>query len=408
VVSQILAVVDEVNFGGAELSFFTLCRALARRCRVHLALYEGSLKNPSIQEWCRSLTNASVTLHTCAQPLYPGARRNLHHWLRRGASRELAELMDELQPDLVIVNLPTVERGQTVLDAARIARRPAPVWGYLHSAHLPTTTGARWRLRDALVPRQLRRFGQHLLTVSATAARDMSRRYGVAPAGILYPPVATAAGPLPPGERASRRAAAGLPEGFLIGTVGRVHFGHKGQDAALRVVARLNAAGCPGHLVVIGDGPDVHALGMLAKQLGIEERVSWLGWRGDAGELTAVLDALVITSRHEGMPLTALEAAAAQVPVVAYAIDGLTELLPAEFTVGYGDEIGLADTLGRLIRGDLDWPNELMSQRARAWSDPELAAEKFLGLIELAPAPLNRGDPSQSTFSKTPTAATRA
>lgn len=382
-VSRILFITDEVNYGGAELSFFTLCQAVARRCTVHLALYEGSLQNPSIRQWCESLTHGSVRLHRCPMPIYPGPRRNLHRWLRRGASRQLTQLLDELRPELAVVNLPTVERGQAVLDAAERARTPVLVWGYLHSAHRPTTMGARLRLRDMLVPGLLRRFNHRLLTVSSAASADLSRRYGLTPAGVLYPPVATFNGALSPVERARLRAAASLPNEFLLGTVGRVHMRHKGQDAALRVVARLQDQGHSVHLLVIGDGPDLGALGEMAQQLGIEKRVSCLGWRSDAGQLIRLLDGLVITSRHEGMPLTALEAAAGGVPVVGYGIDGLLELLPAPFRVSYGDERGLAETVGRLIRGELIWPAELMSRRARTWSDPERAADGLLRLIEL-------------------------
>lgn len=385
-VSRILLIMDEVNFGGAEMSLFTLCQALARRCTVHLVLYEGSLRNSSIREWCDSLEDASVTLHRCRTPLFLGPRRNLHRWLRRKASRQLAALIDEVHPDAVLVNLPVVERGQAALDAAELARTTVPVWGYLHSAHRPTTTGARLRIRDMLVPRLLRRFNNRLLTISVTASHDLSRRYGVAAAGIMYPPIPTYGERLTSSDRERLRAAAGLSNDFLLGIVGRVHLQHKGQDAALRVVGRLHTAGYPVHLVVIGDGPDVAALRVMAEQLRIASSVSCLGWRQDAGQLIPLLDAVVITSRHEGMPLTALQAAAAQVPVVGYGIDGLVELLPAEFRVRYGDEPALADTIGRMISGDLIWPAERMSQRARTWSDPERAANRLLDFVESAPA----------------------
>jgi glycosyltransferase involved in cell wall biosynthesis len=378
---------DQVSFGGAELSLFTLSRALAQRCAVHLALYEGSLHNASIRQWYESLTKASVNVHRCPMPLYPGPRRNLHPWLRRRPARYLAELMDEVRPDVVLANVPTVEHGQTVLDAAELARTPVDVWGYLHSAHHPTTAGARWRLRDMLVPRQLRRFKHRLLTVSESASKDMSRHYGVDPAAILYPPVVVIPDePELPTMRALWRAAAGLSDRFLLGIVGRVHFRHKGQDAAMRVVAQLHTAGYAVHLVVIGDGPDLTEVGNLAEQLRIPDRVSCLGWRPDANKLISLLDALVITSRHEGMPLTALEAAAARVPIVAYGIDGLNELLPPEFRVPYGDEVQLADTIARLMRGVLPWPANSMSLRARTWSNPEGAAERLLSILDRSKA----------------------
>jgi glycosyltransferase involved in cell wall biosynthesis len=382
-------IMDEVNFGGAELSFLTLSQALARRCDVHVAVDEQALANSSIRDWCALVTSASGSIHPCPVPIYPGPRRNLHRWLRRAASKYLENLMNEVQPQAAVVNLPTVERGQTAVDAAELARPRVRLWGYIHSAHLPTTTGARWRLRDVLVPRQLRRFKDRLLTVSAAASKDLAHRYGLAPAEVLYPPIITIDKPPSPVERAIARSAMTQADEFLLGIVGRVNFRHKGQDAAVRVVAQLSRNGTPVRLAVIGDGPDLAAVPRLAEQLGVRDRVTCLGWRPDAGRLIPVLDALLITSRHEGMPLIAMEAAAAEVPVIAYDIDGLTEFLPEPFRVPFGDEAGLAEIVARLLLHELSWPGELMRLRAREWSDPARAAEsllRFTGLLSSAGA----------------------
>jgi glycosyltransferase involved in cell wall biosynthesis len=78
---------------------------------------------------------------------------------------------------------------------------------------------------------------------------------------------------------------------------------------------------------VVGEGPLAAELQGLADRLGLQERVTFHGFRSDALALLADVDALVFTSDHEGTPMAALEAIAIGVPVVARAVGGLPELL---------------------------------------------------------------------------------
>jgi glycosyltransferase involved in cell wall biosynthesis len=383
VVLRVLLIMEEVKCGGAELSFFALCRALSQRCEAHLALYQGSLRNPSLRRLCDALVDTSVKVHPFDVPLNPGTFTNLHRRLRRSASSELASLIEAIRPDAILVNLPTVERGQAVVDAADLVTPRPPVWGFLHSANRPSLISAKLgRFRNLMVPGLLRRFDR-LLTVSAAGAQEISVRYRMSPPDILHPPIALPRRSGSERERSARRVAAGLPETFLLGIVGRVH-ADKGQDAAVRITARLLDAGLPLHLVVIGDGPNLAAIQHLARQLRIVDKVSFLGWRQDADELIPLLSAVIMPSKHEGMPLTALQAAGARVPVLGYAVDGLTELLPEGFKVPCGDEAALADVVAALIGGAKVWPREEMGQRAQEWSDPDDAAARLLSMLQSA------------------------
>ncbi len=380
---RLLLVMDEVNCGGAELSFFALCRGLAARANVHVALSAASLENPTIRAQWEGLRGTAVTLHPCRTRLHPGTVSLLHRRLRHAAASELAHLLQRVRPDFIVVNLPTVERGQPVLDAAeRTSPRP-PVWGFLHLPQKPSTIGAKLgKLRNLLVPRQLRRF-DGLLTVSSAGAREVAERYGMHAPEVLHPPAASIPGNSFLLDRTSRLVAEGLPTGvFLLGLVGRVQVHHKGHDAALRVLQRLVDVGLQVHLVVVGDGPDLETVRALANRLGLSNRVSFLGWRDDVGELIPLFNAVIMPSRFEGMPLVALQAAAARVPVAGYAVDGLAELLPPEFTAPPSDEAALAKTLVDLIRGSLSWPADELARRARSWSDPEEAAVRLLTILE--------------------------
>jgi glycosyltransferase involved in cell wall biosynthesis len=120
------------------------------------------------------------------------------------------------------------------------------------------------------------------------------------------------------------RAELGLaPEAPVVGAVARLA-GQKRLDRLLRVVARLpDAVRC----IVAGDGPDGPDLRELARSLGVEDRVRFLGHREDVGDVLDALDLFLLTSDREGMSNSMLEALAAGVPVVSTPVSGAREAL---------------------------------------------------------------------------------
>ncbi|MFV2004926.1 MAG: glycosyltransferase [Gammaproteobacteria bacterium] len=78
---------------------------------------------------------------------------------------------------------------------------------------------------------------------------------------------------------------------------------------------------------IFGDGPLRDELEDLSKQLGTSSIVTFEGHCEDIyGELRE-LDALLITSDHEGLPMVLLEAIALEIPVIAHAVGGITKVL---------------------------------------------------------------------------------
>jgi glycosyltransferase involved in cell wall biosynthesis len=79
--------------------------------------------------------------------------------------------------------------------------------------------------------------------------------------------------------------------------------------------------------LVIGDGPDAQRLGALARELGVDANVQFVGKRADVNDLLATARVFLLTSRWEGLSIAMLEAmAAGAVPVVA-AVGDLGDLL---------------------------------------------------------------------------------
>jgi glycosyltransferase involved in cell wall biosynthesis len=128
--------------------------------------------------------------------------------------------------------------------------------------------------------------------------------------------------------------------------------------------------------VIVGDGPDRGAVEAEVRRLGLEDRVQLAGERGDVAELLASSDVFVLSSRSEGLPVSVLEAMAAELPVVASRVGGLAELVVEGETgllVPPGDQTALSEALGRLV-GDGELRRKLgAAGRARAESSFDLS-----------------------------------
>lgn len=107
----------------------------------------------------------------------------------------------------------------------------------------------------------------------------------------------------------------GLCHKYVIGHVGRFHYS-KNHEYLLRVFARLcvrsqNNGGRSDRdyaLLLLGEGAGMETAGSLAKELGIENRVHFLGSHGDIYRYYQAMDYFVYPSRFEGLPGTVIEA----------------------------------------------------------------------------------------------------
>lgn len=111
-------------------------------------------------------------------------------------------------------------------------------------------------------------------------------------------------------------------------------------------------------LAVIGDGPDRAALEAQANELGLANKVVFMGYRSqsDVATFLGETDILVLPSFAEGVPVVLMEAMAAQVPVVTTRIAGIPELVEHE-TSGLLAPPGNMKELQQAIEKLLNNPN---------------------------------------------------
>jgi glycosyltransferase involved in cell wall biosynthesis len=101
------------------------------------------------------------------------------------------------------------------------------------------------------------------------------------------------------------------------------------------------------HFVFAGAGPLLERMKSLAAQLGVANRVHFLGARYDVPVLLKAARALVLPSSQEGLPRSVLEALSMGTPVIGSRIRGTTELLEqrAGLLVNVGDIEGLRNAM---------------------------------------------------------------
>jgi glycosyltransferase involved in cell wall biosynthesis len=141
-----------------------------------------------------------------------------------------------------------------------------------------------------------------------------------------------------------------------IAVLGRVR-ASKGQQDAVRALARMHRADAVLDVVGDGDPRDVEALRVLAARLGVAGRVALHGGRADPVSWLDRADVVVVGSRDEAFGRVAVEAMKRGRPVVGAARAGTAELVrDGETGRSYvpGDVLGLARALDDLLADDAE------------------------------------------------------
>jgi glycosyltransferase involved in cell wall biosynthesis len=138
--------------------------------------------------------------------------------------------------------------------------------------------------------------------------------------GIDMQPYETANGP-----RARRELGLGDSD-LLVGAIGRLA-PQKGFIHLVRAMPALAASVPSVRLAIVGEGPLQNELEKEAIQLGVRDRIHFVGFRRDVPDLLAAFDVFALPSLWEGLSISLIEALAAGKPIVATDIDGNREVI---------------------------------------------------------------------------------
>lgn len=263
----------------------------------------------------------------------------------------LCRLLDDLQPEIVHTHSSKAGvLGRTASMATGIGRR----------IHTPHTFAFLFEALFGPLKRKLfRSLEAHLagatariVAVSHSEAATFRKSGVVSPERVAVVPNGIAPAPwldCAPADLSTFGLDRSRPTAAVIGLM----YPAKGQDLAL---AALAESGCEDlQLLIAGPGSWKPELEQMARDLGVSQRVAFLGPRRDVPALLAAVDLLLLPSRWEGMPYIVLEAMASALPVVATPVDGARDLVRDGETGFLADAISsaaLCAALGRVLSLD--------------------------------------------------------
>jgi glycosyltransferase involved in cell wall biosynthesis len=324
---RVLFVVPDLEVGGAERHLLALAQ------RLDPARFQPSVV--CIGQEGR-LFDDLIRARVPARALHLDGRRNALRALAR-----LVAIMRSSRPDLVVAR---------AYNAELLGRLAARLAGVRHSAvwvHQSQDLRPRGRVR-VLSDRLLDRWTDAYLGVTSAQTDYLTRVLGH-PAGkvrIVENGVDPAAFRVD--DDPAMRHELGLdPDDPVVAIVARLR--PEKDHRTFLAAARLVSARLPRTtFLVVGDGPEAGALEQLRDDLGLADRVRFLGDHRDVDRVMRAANVVALSSVHEASPMVVLEAMACGRPVVSTDVGGVSQQVSdgvTGFLVPAGDPSALADRL---------------------------------------------------------------
>jgi glycosyltransferase involved in cell wall biosynthesis len=321
---RILYLITRAELGGAQSHLLQLVRAAAGEHEVTVATGEEG----AICEQARALSAKVIVLRHL--------RHEPHPWHDLAGLAEICRMIRGEHPD--VLHAHSGKAGLLGRIAAKICGVPA-----VYTAHgfAFTDEAPRWTRAAALIGEWIAaRTGATTIAVSEGECR-LAMRHRISSLSrmvVVHNGCETLAHTARPEHQPP-----------IIVMVARFA-PPKRQDVLLRAFSNVSEIA---QLWLVGDGPQLESARSLATELGIADKVTFLGARCDVPQLLAQAHVATLISEHEGFGLSLIEAMSAGLPVVASDVGGVREIvLPNEtgYLVANGDEGALVTALRRLIQ----------------------------------------------------------
>jgi glycosyltransferase involved in cell wall biosynthesis len=322
--TRVLYINQTGQVSGAERSLLAMIESVRPAVDPVLACPAGELTDAAhelgVATTPISGTLASFRLH----PLHTS--RGLYEIGR--SALQVRAAVGRLRPDLVHAN---TTRASLLAVLARHRHRPpivAHIRDWAPDGRLP-------RLVDGLVGRRA-----DAVVANSTTVGDQFREVPLRrPLRVIHNAVDLARFDPAVCDGAAVRRELGVPaERIVLSVIGQLA-PIKGQDDAIEILAGLLGAGVDAELLLVGtakftapgaslDNEDFErGLHRRAAELGVAERVRFLGERGDVPDVLAATDLMLMPFWREGFGRVAIEAMALGVPVAAAAVGGPLDIV---------------------------------------------------------------------------------
>ena len=245
-------------------------------------------------------------------------------WTRLQEIRRLWKILQRFQPDVVHCHL-----FRATLVGAPLAKA-ASVPVVLETYHGREAWRQGTLKGNFVVDRFVSHYVDRIIAVSEAAAHFLVEAKGIPEQKITVIPNGRnlrTFTPSNPQHGTAIRRQLRIPETApLLGVVGRLE-AQKGHCFLLEALPLILAEFPDTRLLLVGEGRLQSALEAQVEQLGVRDAVIFAGFQRDVPSYIDVMDVMILPSLHEGMPLTAIEAAAMAKPMVATAVDGTVEVV---------------------------------------------------------------------------------
>ncbi len=310
---RVVHVVKVKGIAGAENHLLTLLPGLqARDLDIHLIYLHNP--NQPVEEFYAAATAAGIPTQKCV----------IHGSADPFLTNRLMGTFQQLKPDII----------HTHLLHADLYGIPA-AWGLKLRGKRPRVVSSKHNDDQFRLGRTQRALNHQLwrMTDKGIAISEAVRRFSIEVEGAAPEKIETIHYGLKPltGDPLARRKAAReklnlAPEAVVIGVTCRL-VEQKGLVYGLEAFAQAAQNRPEAQLIITGDGPLRASLEAQAKDLGIESKTRFLGWREDAAEIMAAYDIFLMPSLWEGFGLVLLEAMAQSVPVIASRVSAIPEIV---------------------------------------------------------------------------------
>jgi glycosyltransferase involved in cell wall biosynthesis len=263
----------------------------------------------------------------------------------------LAATFRSARPDILHVNNGGYPGGETCR-IAPIAARAAGVSTCVMTVHNLASPPAWPRWVERRIDARVGRSTAAILGMSGAVARALVEARGFSPEKVMSVDLGISP---PQSDVPGRRKELGIPVGaVVVGMVGSFE-PRKGQRWLVEAFARVGTReqGRDLRLCLIGGGETEPQVKAQVRDLGIQDKVVFTGYRADAAELSAAFDVVVVPSTgFEGQGYVILEAMAHGTPVIASAVGGFGETVAEGVTgllVPPRNVAALAQAISRLV-----------------------------------------------------------
>lgn len=297
-----------------------------------------SVVGDRLEDVRKALEDIPCVIHTVRLERSPTAMKNLSGY------RDMKRLLKENRYDVIWTNEPVM--GVVTRLAARKARKTGTKVVYMcHGFHFYKGASPISWLIFYPVERFMSRFCDMIVTINhEDEAR--AKTFHCPRVAYIHGIGVNTERLNGRNEQIDIRAELGLAkEDFLVLSVGELNE-NKNQQVIIRAIAQLNDPAI--HYILCGKGDRRQYLETLAMELGVQDRVHFLGYRKDVVDICAQADVFVHPVRREGLGLAPLEAMYCGLPLVASNTRGIRDyttqgksgfLCDSEDVTGYKEAI---------------------------------------------------------------------